>query len=330
MWGNMSSTLAGESSLAGLSLTVLFFGTSTAPPRRVAAWLGTAPSADRAVARLHAAVGRLQLALELVATRGWWRRVAVLAGVHGSPSCSSPSGCSDARLRGLDHRTTTAGPLDGRTGRRCCLHPVAGRRRRVGNLLIEAVSAVQRAVSRGSPSMLWGGWWRGFFYFTAHPSTSSTSASCPSCSSYLKRGAGLGHVPACGRGRVRSGGAPRHPALRAAARDVHPVVDPLELLRLRGQDDVAHPERDLGRAPGGLPFAAGRLRARPGERSARNRAGIREPAAVLRPLDARSGHMRGRPAPAVFYIQSAVSGAVLSLPDWGWRAQPGPRHRHCA
>ena len=87
MWGgNIPSTLAGEFSLSlGLSLTLLFFGAlhrATETGRGVA-WTGMLEALiglSHGYTLLWAGFGSL---VELIASRGWWRRVGVLFGVHG-------------------------------------------------------------------------------------------------------------------------------------------------------------------------------------------------------------------------------------------------------
>jgi hypothetical protein len=86
MWGgNIPSTLAGEFSLSlSLALAVLFFGTlhRAVKTGRGVAWNGLL---EALIGLSHGYtllwVGFSSL-LELIATQRWWRRVAVLAGVH--------------------------------------------------------------------------------------------------------------------------------------------------------------------------------------------------------------------------------------------------------
>jgi hypothetical protein len=86
MWGgNIPSTLAGEFSLSlGLSLTVLFFGTIhwAAATGRGVAWNGLLEALIGLAHGYTLLWAGFSSLLELVATRGWWRRVGVLAGVH--------------------------------------------------------------------------------------------------------------------------------------------------------------------------------------------------------------------------------------------------------
>jgi hypothetical protein len=86
MWGgNIPSTLAGEFSLSlGLSLTVLFFGAlhHSAETRRGVAWTGLLEGLvglSHGYTLLWAGFGSL---VELVATHHWWKRFAVVVGVH--------------------------------------------------------------------------------------------------------------------------------------------------------------------------------------------------------------------------------------------------------
>ena len=87
MWGgNIPSTLAGEFALSlGLALTLLFFGVlrRTVETGRGVAWTGLLEAAiglSHGYTLLWAGFGSL---LELVATRGWWRRLGILVCVHG-------------------------------------------------------------------------------------------------------------------------------------------------------------------------------------------------------------------------------------------------------
>jgi len=87
MWGgNIPSTLAGEFALSfGLALTVLFFGAlrRAVETGRGVAWTGLLEAAiglSHGYTLLWAGFGSL---LELVATRGWWRRLGILVCVHG-------------------------------------------------------------------------------------------------------------------------------------------------------------------------------------------------------------------------------------------------------
>jgi uncharacterized membrane protein len=87
MWGgNIPSTLAGEFSFSlGLALTLLFFGAMhrAAETGRGVAWAGLIEAGvglAHGYTLLWAGFGSL---VELIASRGWWRRVGVMFGVHG-------------------------------------------------------------------------------------------------------------------------------------------------------------------------------------------------------------------------------------------------------
>ena len=77
-----------------------------------------------------------------------------------------------------------------------------------------------------------------------------------------------------------------HPALRAVARHLHPVVDQVELLGVRGQGALAVVPRAERSPEGRLPGSPRRLRAHPRARGRRDHPRLREPATVLRALDA--------------------------------------------
>ncbi|MEN8160406.1 MAG: 6-pyruvoyl-tetrahydropterin synthase-related protein [Myxococcota bacterium] len=87
MWGgNIPSTLAGEFSFSlGLALTLLFFGAlhRAAETGRGVVWAGGVEALvglAHGYTLLWAGFGSL---VELIASRGWWRRVGVMFGVHG-------------------------------------------------------------------------------------------------------------------------------------------------------------------------------------------------------------------------------------------------------
>src|SRR5206468_11146117 len=95
-----------------------------------------------------------------------------------------------------------------------------------------------------------------------------------------------GRAPAGARDLAR-GRRLRHPPLRAVARELHPVLDQLELLGLREEGAVADLPRPERVYPRGLPRPARGLRALAGPRGARDRPGVRGSAALLGTRDAR-------------------------------------------
>ena len=87
MWGgNIPSTLAGEFTFSfGLALAVLFVGTLRRTMETGRGWVGNGVLVA-VIGLCHGYpllwAGLVSL-LELVTTRGWWRRVLTLVGVHG-------------------------------------------------------------------------------------------------------------------------------------------------------------------------------------------------------------------------------------------------------
>lgn len=204
MWGgNIPSTLAGEFSLSlGLSLTVLFFGTihrATATGRGVV-WNGLLEALiglSHGYTLLWAGFGSL---VELVATRGWWRRVAVLAGVHLLAILLLAFWLFP--MIGYAGWTTAynhSWPLEWKNWKEVLppiLWPAAGVA--VGTLLIEAiVCLVRRTPFPRGLAALWGVMFvAALFYFTAHSFHVVDIRFVPfvQLGLCLAAGAGLGHV----------------------------------------------------------------------------------------------------------------------------------------
>ena len=204
MWGgNIPSTLAGEFSLSlGLSLTVLFFGTvhRAAETGRGVAWNGLLEvliGLAHGYTLLWAGFSSL---LALVATRGWWRRVAVLAGVHGLAILLFAFWLFP--MLGYTAWTTAynhSWPLEWKNWQEVLppiLWPAAAVA--LGTLGIEAVvSGVQQRPFPRGLAMLWGAMGVAvFFYFTAHSFHVVDIRFVPfvQLGLCLAAGAGLGHV----------------------------------------------------------------------------------------------------------------------------------------
>jgi hypothetical protein len=204
MWGgNIPSTLAGEFSLSlGLSLTVLFFGTihRVAETGRGVVWSGLLEALiglSHGYTLLWAGFSSL---LELVATRGWWRRVAALAAVHTLAILLLafwlfPMVGYSAWTTAYNH----SWPLEWENWQEVLppiLWPAAGVA--LGTLLIEAVvSGVRRTPFPRGFAMLWGTMGvAGFFYFTGHSFHVVDIRFVPfvQLGLCLAAGAGLGHV----------------------------------------------------------------------------------------------------------------------------------------
>ncbi len=251
MWGgNIPSTLAGEFTFSlGLALAVLFLGTlrATIETGRGRLVERAAGGDHRLVARLHAALGRSQLA-----RRSWSRPAAGGARRHAGRSCTGSAFCSwgsgssrSSPTRPGRRPTATCGSST--RGGRCCRRS-SGRAAGIaafaalvlGHPLAPCAASPSRA---GSGAELWAATIIGdrALLHRAIASTWSTSASSRSSSSASAspRRAGLGYLlaaPAAARGSGRSlGGARRSCRSCSPGSPSSPSWITLELLGLRGR-----------------------------------------------------------------------------------------------